>query len=316
MKIFAFFLGFIALIFVILFVFSRYKAAELSAAFPAFGSVTQIGVRQFHFLDLSEGDDADLPPLLFVHGASGNLRDQAFAFRERLNGRARQIYIDRPGHGWSERGAEAENTPAGHAAVYAELLDDIGIESALVVCHSMGCASAAAMAVNHPEKVRGLIFLAPATHRWPGGVTWYYELAAMPLIGWIFSETLALPAGLARLKSGAKGVFDPNEMPDDYVEQTAIALVLRPEQFRNNARDVATLKEQVTRLQPRYSEINKPTVIITGNKDDVVLPDIHSVGLERDIEGAELIVLDGIGHKPDYVATDLVVRSIEKISNR
>ncbi|MFD0915461.1 alpha/beta fold hydrolase [Pseudahrensia aquimaris] len=316
MKILAVLLAVIAFVFLVLFFVTRYKAAEISAQFPAFGSVTEIGGREIHFLDVTEGDNADLPPLLFVHGASGNLRDQAVAFQKPLEGRARMIFVDRPGHGWSERGPEEANTPEGHGAVYAELLDDIGIESAVVVCHSMGCASAIAMALNHPEKVRGLVFLAPATHRWPGGVTWYYEVTALPVVGWLFSETLSLPAGLARLESGARSVFDPSEMPDDYVDATGIALVLRPEQFRNNARDVTTLKSEVTRMQPRYSQIKKPTVIITGNKDDVVLPDIHSVGLERDIEGAELIVLDGVGHKPDYAATRVAIEAIEKVSRR
>ena len=41
----------------------------------------------------------------------------------------------------------------------------------------------------------GLVLLAPATHPWPGGVTWYYDLAARPVVGPLFSWTVALPVG-------------------------------------------------------------------------------------------------------------------------
>ena len=64
----------------------------------------------------------------------------------------------------------------------------------------------------------------------------------------------------------------------------------------------------------RYNEIKVPTVIITGDVDDIVAPFIHSTGAERDIKGSELIVLQGIGHKPDYEATDVVINAIKKVS--
>lgn len=293
---------------------TRQKTAEIAAKYPSFASITEIGGRKIHFLDVTEGDKADLPPVLFIHGASGNLRDQATAFQKPLTGRGRLIFVDRPGHGWSERGREEDNTPSGQAAVYAELLDDLGLDNAVVVCHSMGCASAAALALDFPDKVKGLVFLAPATHEWPGGVTWYYDVAAMPVLGWLFTQTVSLPVGLSRLEEGARGVFAPSPMPDSYVDDSGLALVLRPDNFRYNAYDVKGLKPAVIAMQSRYPEIKKPTVIITGNKDDVVLPEIHSVGLERDIEGAELIVLNGVGHKPDFDATGAVIKAIEKVA--
>ncbi|TIN43796.1 MAG: alpha/beta hydrolase, partial [Mesorhizobium sp.] len=58
---------------------------------------------------------------------------------------------------------------------------------------------------------------------------------------------------------------------------------------------------------PRYAEIKAPTVVISGDRDKVVYAHIHSVGLARDIAGAELVWVHNLGHKPDWIATDLTV---------
>ena len=295
-------------------VFTRWQVMKLEARFPPVGTFVEADGRKIHLVD--KPGPADRLPALFIHGASGNLLDQMHAFDDNLNGERRALFVDRPGHGYSERGDKGQNSLAGQAASYAAVLDELGIEKAIIVCHSMGCASGAAMAIHHPEKVAGLVFLAPATHEWPGGVTWYYSVASLPVIGHLFTETLALPAGLASIDAGVSSVFTPNEAPKEYSHKIAAPLVLRPSNFRNNAEDVAQLKRQVIALSPRYPEIKVPTFIITGDADNVVWPSIHSEGLERDIRNARLIVGEGIGHKPDYLMTDQALSAIRDIEKR
>ena len=265
-----------------------------------------------HFVDIPLQPGQEGPTVLFIHGASGNLKDQMVPFEPALRGQARMIFVDRPGHGFSDR-VDAE-TPALQAARYLKLLDALGVEKAALVGHSLGAASAAAFAVLYPERTQGLVLAAPATHPWPTGGSWYYDLAAMPVIGHIFTETLLVPFGMQTLDSGIKSVFDPQSPPEGYLEDAAISLVFRPWIFRNNARDVVGLNAFVLEFSKRYQEITAPTVIITGDKDDIVAPSIHSIGLERDIKGSELIILPGIGHKPEYVANQTVVDAILKVA--
>ena len=312
LKFFLIVLVLIALLFAGLFIWTSAKALDIESNYPPVGQFVGSNGKRTHFVDVPAGTDAKLPPVLFVHGASGNLNDQMFAFRAKMEGRARLLFIDRPGHGYSDRGGAG--TPELQAKRYKLLLDDLGIEKVVLVGHSLGSASIAAFAVLFPERVKGLVFLAPATHTWPGGVTWYYEVASLPIIGHVFTETLSLPFGMAGIEAGTASVFEPQEVTEGYVEKAAIPLVFRPEVFRNNARDVTGLKAEVEKMSPRYTEIKAPTVVITGDSDDIVLASIHSVGLERDIEGAELIILPGVGHKPDYVATDVAIEAIEKVA--
>ena len=281
------------------------------------GSFATVNGTKMHYVHLEAGPGADLPPIVFIHGASGNLLDQMVPIEPLLRGRAEMLFIDRPGHGWSERGPDSNNRPDGQADTIAALMDRLGIDEAIISGHSFGGSVAAAFAVHQKAKTAGLLFLSPATHPWPGGGTsWYYKLTNKPVVGWIFSETLAWVGGRLRMKAGARCVFAPNRMPDNYTEEAAISLVLRPENFRANAQDVDTLHGYVVENAGQYRTITAPTIVISGDRDTVVYEEIHSVGLARDIAGAELVWVRNLGHKPDWIAPDLVVKAIEKLAGK
>ncbi|MEM9279080.1 MAG: alpha/beta hydrolase, partial [Pseudomonadota bacterium] len=270
---------------------------------------------KMHFVDTGSVEDASKPAVVFVHGASGNLRDAKAVYESRLKDELRLIFLDRPGHGYSEP-FEGSNNPKMQAGAIAGLLDELGIEQAIIVGHSFGGVVAGAFGVLHPEKTAGLVFLAPVTHPWHTGVDWHYDVGNTPVIGWVFSNTLATPAGSMIYPNAVKKVFRPNKMPSDYKELSGTRLVLRPRNFLENAQDVARVHKHVEEFQHRYSEIKAPTVIYHGDQDDIVSLEIHSInGLSKDIENAKLNILEGVGHKPDYIAADRIVEDILAIAN-
>lgn len=293
---------------------TRVGAWLIERRYPPSGEFVSVNGTRMHFVHVPAGKDADLPPLVFIHGASGNLRDQMVPFRARLEGRAEMLFVDRPGHGWSERGPDENMNPTGQAETIAALMQEVGITRAIIVGHSFAGAVLTAFALDAPERTQGLLFLAPASHPWPGGGTaWHYEVTSMPVVGRIFSETLTYPGGQLQMSSAVECVFAPNPVPENYMDETAVPLVLRPSAFRANARDVAGLYEFVEKLAPRYGEITAPTIVISGDSDTVVYEEIHSVGLARDIPGAELVWVKNLGHKPDWIATDLAIAAIESL---
>ena len=296
------------------FIFSRWQAGRIAQRYPNIGQLTDIGGVKINSYHWPRPATADLPPLVFIHGASGNLRDPMGAFFEPLKTRAEMLFVDRPGHGYSDRGGVENLTPDGQADMIAKVMQAKGIARAIIIGHSFGGATTATFALRHKEMTAGLLFLSPATHPWPGGVDWYYDLANVPVIGDLFCDTIALPAGLLQMDAGISHVFQPNPVPENYSNRAAIPLVLRPQNFCDNARDVANLLAYVKRVQPRYKEITAPTIIITGDSDGVVYEEIHSRGLKRDIAGSELYWVRNLGHKPDYIATDLAIAAIEKLA--
>lgn len=307
-----------AIIFVMLILagltFTAWQSAGIEKRFPNHGELTDLGGWCINALHIPASPSATLPPIVFIHGASGNLRDQETAFRRLLEGKAELLFVDRPGHGYSERGGPENAFPKGQAKAIADLMEIKGIDRAIIVGHSFGGAIAASFALYHPEKTIGLLFLSPATHPWPGGVDWYYRISASPVVGWWFTRLISLPAGLWLIDKATRSVFSPNLRRERYMEEGAPALVLRPDNFRNNAIDVANLHDYVSRIAPHYPKINAPTVIITGDSDPIVLEEIHSQGLSRDIAGAELVKIHGLGHKPDYVVPDVAIAAIEKLA--
>ena len=58
------------------------------------------------------------------------------------------------------------------------------------------------------------------------------------------------------------------------------------------------------------------TVRSEGQFNTVVYEEIHSAGLGRDIPGAELVWVHNLGHKPDWIATDLAVAAIGKVAGK
>lgn len=293
---------------------TRIGVWQIERRFPATGDLATVNGTRMHFVHLPAGPGADLPPVVFLHGASGNLHDAMMIWRERLEGRAELVFLDRPGHGWSSRGPKTNALPDGQAATIAALLDHLGIAKAIIVGHSFGGAVAVSFALNHPDKTAGTVFLSPVSHPWPGGINWYYDLTAMPVIGRLFSETLALPAGYSRMDGGTACVFAPNEPTPGYGRRSHLPLLFRPSHFRANAIDVAGLYDHVTRVAPRYREIATPSVIITGDRDTIVLPSIHSVGLERDLQDATLVRIRNLGHKPDHVVPEVVEAALARVA--
>lgn len=309
----------IAFLLALLFVLAgitRVGAFLIERRHPPVGSFATVNGTRMHYVLVPGPSEPDMPPVVFIHGASGNLKDMMLSLRSSLEGRAQLLFLDRPGHGWSERGSDNED-PDGQARTIAALMDEVGIDRAIIVGHSFGGASAVAFALGHPEKVAGLVLVSAATHPWPGGKTsWYYPIAATPVIGWLFTQTVTGPIGTSRIAAATACVFAPNKVPGDYVERASIPLVLRPTAFHSNAVDVNGLYDYAIANQPRYTTIKTPTVVISGDADTVVYEEIHSTGLARDIPGAELVWVKNLGHQPDWIAPELVTAAIEKVAGQ
>ena len=282
---------------------------------PPEGRFVEITGGRLHVLEL--GHATDEPPVVLLHGASGNLQDMRLTLGNRVAERHRVILIDRPGHGWSDR-VEHEDvvSPAAQAAAIAQALDRLGATHIILVGYSWSGALAAAFTLAYPDRVAALVLMAPVAYPWSTGIAWHYRLASMPVIGPLFARTIVLPAAFPFIDVLSRGLFAPQAMPADYVRDAAIPLVLRPREFVANAQDVAALLENVTHQSPRYAEIKVPTVILTGDRDTIVSPDIHAKMLAATLPHAKLIVLPGIGHAVQHAAADVVAAEIDRLADR
>jgi pimeloyl-ACP methyl ester carboxylesterase len=282
----------------------------LQRAFPAEGQKIEVAGATLNVLDIGPRDAVG-PPIVVIHGASSNLETMRQPLGDLLAQRHRVILIDRPGHGWSTRGRLEDSTPAIQGKMIDEALEKLGLGPAIFVVHSWAGALGARMALDYPQRIAGLVMLAPVAYPWRGGVGWYNKLVATPVIGPLLAYTITLPLGYFLTEPGARNVFLPQIMPKNFVENTATLLLLRPREFLANAQDLVTLKAAVAEQAPRYGNIRVPVVVITGDMDKTVSPAIHSRPFVAAVPDAKLIVLPGVGHIVQNAAPELVASEID-----
>ena len=283
--------------------------------YPARGKSIEVAGARLNVVELGQNDAAE-PPILLLHGASSNLEAMRQPLGNLLANNHRVILIDRPGHGWSARARDEDSTPAIQARMIAEALAKLDTGPVIVVVHSLAGALGARMALDHPDRVAGLVMLAPVTHPWYGGVGFINKAVTTPVIGRLLAYTITLPLGRLLADHSARAVFLPQAMPANFIKDTATLLLLRPREFLANARDLVTLKAAVEEQAPRYADITAPVTIISGDVDKTVSTVIHSRMFAKAVPGAKLIELPGIGHMIQNAVPDLVVSEIEALAAR
>jgi pimeloyl-ACP methyl ester carboxylesterase len=223
---------------------------------------------------------ADRPAVVFVHGLAASSRvwqGQA----ERLRDTYRIVRSDLRAHGESES-TSAPCTRSDLAADLARVLDGLAIDRAFVVGHSAGGVIAMHAALEHPERVRGLVLVGTASECNDKTAAWYQSTAR-----------------IAREEGGAKAVKAMGLRSDG-------APVPDGAGFAELALAMCTLNREP--LTERLRELNTPTLIIVGEKDFLGVG--GSVILSRAIRGSELEIVPGRGHgiyieDPDWFAARL-----------
>lgn len=100
--------------------------------------------------------NADTLPILLIHGLFGNLDNLGVLARD-LNQQHSVIKVDLRNHGLSPRSDEMSY--AAMAQDLLTLLDDLRIERAIVIGHSMGGKAAMAMTALAPERIARLVVI-------------------------------------------------------------------------------------------------------------------------------------------------------------
>ena len=285
----------------------------IGRAHPPRGRFVKVRRLRQHVVEVGT-TTADAPPIVLIHGAGVNLEDMRLALGNQLAARHRVILIDRPGLGWSKRKTRDASAPQLQAAILREVLDQLGIARAIIVGHSWGGALAASFALDYPDRTAALVLLASPLYPLAHPMLSLYALLAMPVVGWIYARTLALPLSLPFVGLALGSAFLPQLPPRDYRKRSSALLLLRPSTFLANARDMADLKRNLEPQPARYPGLSMPTLVMSGASDFVVAPQVHAVTFAAAVPAAKLVILPGIGHMLHHAATERVLAEIEGLA--
>lgn len=256
----------LAALLALLFLFTWRTARKIEAAFPPTGRFIDVPGARLHVVERGEG-----PPILLVHGLSGQLENFGYGMIAPLSRDHRVIAVDRPGAGWSTRPAGAPADLKAQADTLAALIDKLGLERPLVVGHSLGGAISLALATYHPERVGGLALIAPLTHP-PQAISPVFKAMAMEsafarkLIAW----TLLIPMSIRNREQVMDIVFGPDAVPEDFPTRGGGLLALRPGHFLGASEDLLGVAPSLPPLLARYGDLCVPVSILFGREDRIL----------------------------------------------
>ena len=129
----------------------------MSSVSPTAIEITRAGVT-LHGEVHGEG-----PAVLALHGLTASRRYVLHGSRSVENAGYRVVSYDARGHGTSDPATRPEEYRySDYSDDAVAVLDGLEIDSAVLIGHSMGAATAVRVALTHPDRVAGLVLGAPA----------------------------------------------------------------------------------------------------------------------------------------------------------
>ncbi len=255
---------------------------------------THVGGLRLHYLVCGEGE-----PLLLLHGRG--LAAATFApILSQLAQRRRVIALDLPGWGLSDKppftGRTARDALDAWMNGVLAFLDDQGLTQVDMLGHSMGGFTALGLALEHPERVRRLILVAPGGlgSRMQVDVRLYFASGPERLHRLLGRRLTTF----VMRKAGEPESSDLIGVMRDFNHELLTQAAVIPSGAAAFSRWVNLTGVHLT-LRDRLHELAMPVLMLWGDRDTVVS---YSDALlaARSLRDGQLVAFTRCGHMPFY----------------
>ncbi len=235
-------------------------------------------------LSYTDRGDASDRAVLFLPGPTDSWRSYQLVL-DLLPQEIRAISVSQRGHGESDKPATGYAVED-FAADVVPLLDALGVERAILAGHSGSCLVARRVALDHSDRVAGLILEAsPTTLRDDARLAEFVETVV---------SNLDDPISPDVARSFVVDTSSENVTPDT-VDLLAEELLKVPARVWRETFAELLRYDDMTELPL----IEAPTLLVWGDADALVSRDMQD-HLARSIPNADLLVYPGVGHTPRW----------------
>jgi len=270
---------------------------------PAPSQFVQVMGMNVHLRD--EGPRDDPQPIVLLHGTSASLHTWD-GWTDALKGQRRVIRMDLPGFGLTGPMPDGNYRLTQYVAFVVALMDQLGVQQAVVAGNSFGGNLAWKLAVDHPARVSKLVLVDAAGYPYDAtSVPIGFKIAQIPALRPLMQNML--PRSM--IESSVRNVYgDPAKVTPELID--------RYHELTLRAGNRAALGERF-RQSPggefvgEIPKVSQPTLIIWGGQDKLIPPD-NADRFQRDISGSRVAMFDALGHVPheeDPVATVAAVQA-------
>ncbi|HUC35763.1 MAG TPA: alpha/beta hydrolase [Acidimicrobiales bacterium] len=233
--------------------------------------------------------------MVFVHGQPG-VGSDFDAVATLLSGDHRVIAPDRPGYGHS---ALQVLSMAENAQVIADLIEASEASPATLVGHSYGGGIASLVAASRPDIVRALVLVASVGRA--ESLNIFDRVLAAPVIGESVSAASLYALGHVLPRMRRVAALAPRgsmrrlrvSLPDSRYMQVASEHGRKV--WRSFVFEQRALMREIGDVEASLRGIEVPTVVVAGTWD-VVVPPLVARSIVSAVRGAELVMVDRIGH--------------------
>ena len=254
------------------------------------------------------------PAVVMIHGNAGSIEDFEFGAIKTLSSDYRVIAVERPGHGKSDRPSGRTVDVEYQARLLHQALSSLNVAQPVLVGHSWGAALALSYALQYPTEVSALILVAPAAYPDAGEGRLLQAINKPPVIGEVPLLLGRSFVGRHILRGILRRAFSPEPLPEKYFRMVSSSWLGR-KQLKAYLDDEARLNASLRKLSKRYSEINIPVVILTGDHDQIVSPKENAYRLKDSIANAQLIELKDTGHEIPQTHPESISKALSLINS-
>jgi pimeloyl-ACP methyl ester carboxylesterase len=288
---------------------NRYLAQKAMRDNPPLGQFLDINGVRLHYVERGAGE-----PLVLLHGNGSMIQDfESSGLIEWGSKNYRVIVFDRPGFGHSDRPRDVIWTPVAQAELINKALQRLGVSHALVLGHSWGASVAIALALKHPELVRGLVLASGYYYPTARGDVVALSAPAVPLAGDVISHTLSPIVSRVMWPLLMTKIFGPQSVPKKF-DGFPKELAVRPSQIRASAAESALMIPDAFNFQDQYKTLQMPVSIVAGEDDRLIDIDEQSSRLHADVVQSTFHRIPGTGHMVHQTATGSVMSAINEVA--